>query len=125
MRHRATALDADVARSHARRLVDALRRLTPAARSPIVHELLDAIEWLDLPPGDPGVDHPTRWSQFAANVVARLDAGKAVYGDRSFERRPEELSGEIEEELLDVCAWSFILWCRVLTLRQVLEARDG
>lgn len=122
---RETTSHVDTARSQARRLVDTLRRLPPAARSPIVHELLDTIEWFDLPPVDPGREQLPRWSHFTGKVAGRLDAGRVAYGDRSFERTPDELSGEVEEELLDVCAWSFILWCRIQTLRQALEARDG
>jgi hypothetical protein len=57
-----------------------------------------------------------RWPDFAARVAARLEAGARQYGNGSFARPPAELVGEIEEEVLDVCAWSFILWCRLRRL---------
>lgn len=41
-----------------------------------------------------------------------------IYGDRSFHLPPAELAREIEQELLDLCAWSFILWCRLRALRE-------
>jgi hypothetical protein len=34
---------------------------------------------------------------------------------------PLELVGEIEQELLDVCAWSFVLWGRLQRLARKLE----
>jgi hypothetical protein len=55
---------------------------------------------------------------FAAAVESRLQQGAQTYGDRSFTRPPHVLAGEIEQELLDVCAWSFILWCRLRGLRE-------
>lgn len=79
-------------------------------------------------PGPDGVVCLTRsptaaWSTFTAAVARRLEAGRVVYGDRSFTRPPGELVAEIEEELLDVCAWSFILWHRVQGLPG--DARRG
>ena len=46
-------------------------------------------------------------------VAARLEAGRQEYGDRSFERKGEELIDEIIEELADVCGWSYILFDRL------------
>ena len=60
------------------------------------------------------------WSDFAATVRARLEKGRGEYGDRSFQLPPEQLVGEIEEELADVCGWAFVLWCRVQALREAL-----
>ena len=42
---------------------------------------------------------------------------------RSLDRPSVELAGEIEEELLDICAWSFILWTRLRGLRRAIEER--
>lgn len=58
------------------------------------------------------------FSTFAAAVENRLQEGTQTYGDRSFTLPPDVLAGEIEQELLDVCAWSFILWCRLRGLRE-------
>jgi hypothetical protein len=55
-------------------------------------------------------------------VGARLEAGREAYGDRSFSLPPGRLAGEVEEELLDVAAWAFILWTRVRGLRVMLTA---
>jgi hypothetical protein len=55
---------------------------------------------------------------FAAAVAERLEVGATTYGNRSFTLPPAELAAEIEQELLDVCAWAFILWCRVRALRE-------
>ena len=58
---------------------------------------------------------------FAAAVTKRLEQGAKAYADRSFTLPPEVLATEIEQELLDVCAWSFILWCRLRALRDAVE----
>lgn len=57
------------------------------------------------------------WPAFVEEAASRLEAGRAVYGDRSFSLGPAELAREVEEELLDVAAWSFILWTRVRAIR--------
>lgn len=56
---------------------------------------------------------PDDFLHFTAAAALRLEQGRETYGDRSFTLPPAELVREIEEELLDVAAWSFILWCRV------------
>ena len=61
------------------------------------------------------------WPDFAATVRKRLTMGQIEYGDRSFRLPLEELMGEIEEELADVCGWAFVLWCRVCALRETLR----
>ncbi len=55
---------------------------------------------------------------FAAAVEARLQQGAVGYHDASFHGDPADLAGEVEQELLDVCAWSFILWRRVGARRE-------
>lgn len=61
------------------------------------------------------------WGQFASDVGARLDQGAREYGDRSFSKDPRVLVMEIEEELLDVAGWAFILWTRIRALRDAVE----
>ena len=58
------------------------------------------------------------WPSFVAEASSRLEAGRAAYGDRSFSLPPAELAREVEEELLDVAAWSFILWTRIRAIRE-------
>jgi len=70
------------------------------------------------------MQHPS-FAAFAQAVEARLRQGEREYGDASFQRPPRELVGEVGEELLDVCAWSYILWCRVQALEARLERREG
>lgn len=52
------------------------------------------------------------WPSFATLLQGRLAAGHSEYGDQSFRRSPEAISGEIAEEFLDVSGWSFVLWVR-------------
>ena len=66
------------------------------------------------------MNHAEAFRAFSAAVAARLEEGEKLYADRSFRREPEALVGEVEEELLDVCAWSFILWCRMQAVRGVI-----
>jgi hypothetical protein len=57
------------------------------------------------------------WAAFAAEVEARLAAGAQAYADQSLAAAPADLAAEVEEELLDVAGWSFILWRRLRSLR--------
>jgi hypothetical protein len=66
----------------------------------------------------------TAFDDFTRQVLARLEKGRLVYGDRSFDRFSADLLGEIEEELLDVCGWSFVLWSRLRRLRSVAEKAE-
>lgn len=59
----------------------------------------------------------TAVDRFVARLRARLTAGAAAYGDRSFNRPAAELVDEIQQELEDVCGWSLILWIRLERLR--------
>jgi hypothetical protein len=61
------------------------------------------------------------WPAFMAELRARLEQGKATYGDRSFMRPPVELLGELEQEALDITGWGFVLWYRLRLLRQRAE----
>jgi len=58
------------------------------------------------------------WPAFVEATSARLEAGRRDYGDRSFSLPADELAREVEEELFDVAAWSFILWTRVRAIRE-------
>jgi len=70
-------------------------------------------------------DHEKELAQFWLRLRKRLEAGAREYGEISFRREPSELIGEIEEELLDVCGWAFILWCRLRRLQAVLRPESG
>jgi hypothetical protein len=59
------------------------------------------------------------WPEFETLMKARLEAGAREYGDRSFRRPPSELVTEIEEEVLDIVGWAFMLWVRVRALNDM------
>jgi hypothetical protein len=65
------------------------------------------------------------WPQFAANVRSRLEVGARAYGDASFELPAGRLAVEIEQELLDVMGWGFILWSRIQALKGKLVALEA
>jgi hypothetical protein len=58
---------------------------------------------------------------FIRQMLDRLREGRENYGDDSFRRRPSEIAGEIEQELLDVVGWGFLLWFQLHQLRAKLE----
>jgi hypothetical protein len=47
----------------------------------------------------------------------RLVVGAREYGNKSFEKTNNELLKEIQEEILDVAGWSYILWEKIERLR--------
>jgi hypothetical protein len=61
------------------------------------------------------------WTHFSERVASRLEAGRREYGDRSFSKEPKAILAEVEQELFDVCGWSFILWCRLQTMSAALD----
>jgi hypothetical protein len=63
------------------------------------------------------------WLRFTEEVRNRLLKGEATYGDRSFTLEPSTLVGEIEQELLDVMGWGFILWWRLQRVAKVLAPK--
>ncbi len=74
-----------------------------------------------------GDEHEAMLKEFGVFVEAvetRLDKGAREYGERSFERPPGELVGEVMQELEDVVGWSFILWCRLRALEMPVGARE-
>lgn len=66
-----------------------------------------------------------RWPAFEAIMKERLRDGHDAYGEVSFERRPSILAGEIQQELLDVVGWAFILWCRMRDLEVAIITRGN
>lgn len=65
-----------------------------------------------------------RFGEFSARIRERLENGKRVYGDSSFERPPVRLLEEIRQEVLDVAGWAFILYERLAELELVLAVGD-
>jgi hypothetical protein len=60
------------------------------------------------------------WPIFAEEVQARLAMGAEIYGDQSFDAASDRLVVEIQQELMDVLGWGFILWCRFQALKTKL-----
>lgn len=59
--------------------------------------------------------------EFVAKMRKRLRAGADAYGDVSFSRDPLQLIDEVEQELLDVAGWSWILYHRLQKLKAALR----
>lgn len=59
------------------------------------------------------------WEEFRTKVEVRLRQGAEEYGNISLRAPPAALAWEVEEELLDVMGWGFLLWLR---MRRVAEA---
>ena len=59
--------------------------------------------------------------RFVQRLRARLVAGAATYGNRSFTRPAAELVDEIQQELEDVAGWGLLLWIRLERLRGAVE----
>jgi hypothetical protein len=66
-------------------------------------------------------DWHDNFQRFAAAVADRLEAGASTYGDRSFSLDLVSLLGEIDQELHDVCGWSFIAHTRIEKLLEVAD----
>lgn len=59
--------------------------------------------------------------EFVKRLEQRMEQGFKEYGDKSFDRSPKELLEEIEEELLDICGWSVVLYKRIKDLQKKME----
>jgi hypothetical protein len=49
---------------------------------------------------------------FLQQLRARLEAGAREYGDKSLVRSVAAIVNELDQELLDLPGWSYILWCQ-------------
>ncbi len=61
------------------------------------------------------------FSEFARRIEERLENGRRVYGDSSFDRPLESLVEEIRQELLDVAGWSFIMYHRLSEIEKRIK----
>lgn len=66
-----------------------------------------------------------QWPEFAGVVRRRLDKGAITYGDASFELPAGKLALEVEQEMLDIVGWGFILWCRLQELKPKLNRLEA
>lgn len=61
------------------------------------------------------------WPVFTEAVLERLDMGARQYGDKSLDLDSTRLLVEIEQEMLDVMGWGFLLFSRIQLLKEKLE----
>jgi hypothetical protein len=65
-------------------------------------------------------DEDKVFAEFLNSCKDRLEEGAKSYGNASFSLNPQMLIGEIEEEIMDVCNWSFILFMRLQKMREAI-----
>ena len=58
------------------------------------------------------------FNKFVKLLDKRMLKGFHEYGDGSFDREPNDLLNEIQEELMDVCGWSVILFAKLENLKR-------
>jgi hypothetical protein len=51
--------------------------------------------------------------EFFARIRGRMEKGNDSYQDRSFSADLIKLANEVQEEVLDIAGWGFILWRRI------------
>ena len=66
-----------------------------------------------------------QFDAYMAAVRARLNEGRRSYGDSSFEIPLPQLVQEIQQELLDVTGWAFVLYSRVAELEAKVKELSG
>jgi hypothetical protein len=54
---------------------------------------------------------------YVSLLEERLRKGADSYGDASFSMPPQDAIAEIQQEVLDISGWGFILWSRLEDLR--------
>jgi hypothetical protein len=72
----------------------------------------------------PAPDPLAAFGDFAAAVRARLEQGRAAYGDRSFSADPDELLAELQQEALDLAGWGHVLYRRMEAMREASRLRS-
>ena len=73
---------------------------------------------METPQSDAALE---RFPEFMARIRERLEAGKRVYGDSSFERPLDRLVEEIRQEVLDQAGWAFILYERLAKIETMVR----
>jgi hypothetical protein len=67
------------------------------------------------------MDKSLEFANFVDDMMDRLDVGEEEYGDRSFSNDPLLLACEIQQELLDVANWAFIMHNRIENLARAIR----
>ena len=55
--------------------------------------------------------------RYFVKLQSRLEIGAQEYGDKSFSRPETNLIEMIQEEVLDIAGWSYILWAKLERLK--------
>lgn len=53
--------------------------------------------------------------EFLESLSCRLEAGAAQYGNKSFAKNTAQLRNEMEQELLDIAGWAYVMWAKLKT----------
>jgi hypothetical protein len=61
------------------------------------------------------------WEKYFQVLEKRIEAGAIEYGDKSFDKSVSSLIGEIQEEILDIAGWGYILWEKLERLKKTLQ----
>ena len=64
-----------------------------------------------------------QFDEFTARIRERLENGRRVYGDSSFERPLTSLVEEIRQEVLDQAGWAFIAYVRLSELEDRISQK--
>lgn len=65
-------------------------------------------------------------SEFLESLSCRLEAGAAQYGNKSFAKNAAQLKNEMEQEILDIAGWAYVMWAKLRTeLIQPVKASNG
>lgn len=52
-------------------------------------------------------------AEFLESLACRLEAGAAEYGNKSFQKNYAQLKNEMEQELLDIAGWAYVMWAKL------------
>ena len=58
------------------------------------------------------------YEKYFKELRNRLVVGAQCYGDKSFTKTNQRLIQEIQEEILDIAGWSYILWEKLERLKK-------
>jgi hypothetical protein len=72
---------------------------------------------------DETTDPLASWPRFVCAVRDRLEQGRKAYGETSFNRSPDELLAELQQEALDLAGWGFVLYRRIEAMRAAIGDR--
>lgn len=63
------------------------------------------------------IEDKTNYKEYFDELEKRLRAGAEEYGDTSFEKQNSRLIEEIQQEVLDIAGWSYILWKKLENIK--------